>query len=266
MLVGILHRPVARCDVAVLIIVGGPQYRIGSHRQFVLIARSVAAEGCSVLRFDMRGMGDSEGEFVGFEHVAEDIRAAIDALCESCRPKRGVVVLGLCDAASAALMYCMSDSRVQGLILMNPWVRTGQSHSSAIVKHYYAARLLHIAFWVKLFSGSLRIVSSLRAALGHLTRAFMHKDGEVRSSFITAMRIGLQEFRGPVLLVLSGRDLTADEFRSLCSSNPEWDQALAQDSVKVVSARDADHTFSKAADLAELNEHCANWLKRHFGH
>ena len=45
----------------VLIVTGGPQYRAGSHRQFVLLARFLAARGMAVLRFDYRGMGDSEG-------------------------------------------------------------------------------------------------------------------------------------------------------------------------------------------------------------
>jgi alpha/beta superfamily hydrolase len=45
----------------VLVIVGGPQYRAGSHRQFTLLARSLAEQGFAVLRFDYRGMGDSTG-------------------------------------------------------------------------------------------------------------------------------------------------------------------------------------------------------------
>ena len=47
--------------------VGGPQYRVGSHRQFTLMARAFAAAGYPVLRFDYRGIGDSEGESRGFE-------------------------------------------------------------------------------------------------------------------------------------------------------------------------------------------------------
>ena len=42
-LVGVVHpvaSPVAR---GVLVVVGGPQYRVGSHRQFVLLARRLAA-------------------------------------------------------------------------------------------------------------------------------------------------------------------------------------------------------------------------------
>ncbi|HLB84425.1 MAG TPA: hypothetical protein VJK00_06820, partial [Steroidobacteraceae bacterium] len=44
-LIGILHRPQTQGNLTrgVVVVVGGPQYRIGSHRQFVLLARSLAA-------------------------------------------------------------------------------------------------------------------------------------------------------------------------------------------------------------------------------
>ena len=51
-LVGILHEATGECATGVLIVVGGPQYRVGSHRQFVLLARDLAAAGFAVMRFD----------------------------------------------------------------------------------------------------------------------------------------------------------------------------------------------------------------------
>ena len=59
-LMGILSKSESAGHVGVLIVVGGPQYRVGSHRQFVLLARSLAAAGLSVFRFDYRGMGASK--------------------------------------------------------------------------------------------------------------------------------------------------------------------------------------------------------------
>jgi uncharacterized protein len=80
-LVGVLSLPTAPAgDLGVVIAVGGPQYRAGSHRQFVLLARRLAAAGFAALRFDMRGMGDSEGEFPGFEGLGPDLTAAGHAL------------------------------------------------------------------------------------------------------------------------------------------------------------------------------------------
>ena len=45
-LVGILHP--APGATGVVIVVGGPQYRVGSHRQFLLLARRLAASGIPV--------------------------------------------------------------------------------------------------------------------------------------------------------------------------------------------------------------------------
>lgn len=272
-LVGILHRPtsdsrseLAQCETAVLIVVGGPQYRIGSHRQFVSSARAIAAAGHPVLRFDYRGMGDSEGEFAGFEGIAADIGAAVDALCEAGKPRRGIVLLGLCDAASAALMYCCQDARVSGLILMNPWVRSEQSQAAVMVKRYYLARLLQADFWRKLVRGGLDLRGSV-ASLWRNLRGALGGAGAAAApgGFIGSMRAGLERFTGPVLLVQSGRDLTADEFRARCSSDGVWSRALARDGVEVVNLAEADHTFSSLQDLELFNGHCARWLGQSFG-
>src|SRR5262245_40701144 len=104
-LLGVLHEPgsqeagTAPASTGVIIVVGGPQYRVGSHRQFVLMARELAGRGHAVLRFDYRGMGDSDGATRTFEAVSEDIRCAIDVLFAEQPGLTGVVLWGLCDAA-----------------------------------------------------------------------------------------------------------------------------------------------------------------------
>src|SRR5688572_13881859 len=79
-LMGLVHLPPHPRERGVVVITGGPQYRVGSHRQFTLLARKLAAQNFPVLRFDYRGMGDSEGEPRSFEHMNADIRAAVDVL------------------------------------------------------------------------------------------------------------------------------------------------------------------------------------------
>ena len=61
-LIGILHKGASDASTGVLMVVGGRQYRAGAHRQFVKLARYLACHGIPVLRFDVRGMGDSEGD------------------------------------------------------------------------------------------------------------------------------------------------------------------------------------------------------------
>ena len=77
MLTGILSQPEQASDTTVIVVVGGPQYRVGSHRQFLQLARHLARQGYPVLRFDGRGMGDSSGLLRSFEEIDDDIGAAI---------------------------------------------------------------------------------------------------------------------------------------------------------------------------------------------
>ena len=68
-LVGVASIPATPLALGMVVVVGGPQYRAGSHRQFVLLARRAAAAGIATLRFDYRGMGDATGPPIGFENV-----------------------------------------------------------------------------------------------------------------------------------------------------------------------------------------------------
>jgi uncharacterized protein len=121
-LVGIIAAPEAASRTGVLVVVGGPQYRVGSHRQFVLLSRALAEAGYAVMCFDYSGMGDSGGEICGFEHVTEDIAAAIRTFREACPQFDQLVLWGLCDAASASLLYwdATHDPRSRGLFSSIP--------------------------------------------------------------------------------------------------------------------------------------------------
>jgi len=259
-LLGILHAPSSGTRaLGVLIVVGGPQYRAGSHRQFVIMAREIARAGHPVLRFDHRGIGDSDGEARSFEELDEDIRAALDAMHTQYPALRGVVVMGLCDAASAALMYGAGDPRVAGLVLANPWVRSESGEARAYVRHYYANRLLQAAFWRKVAAGEFDFVGSVRDFLRKLwTSKRGRPASESRASFRERMLEGLTRFRGPILLQVSGRDLTAAEFMDLCESDRRWGSAIARRNVDVRRYERADHTFAEGLDVATAD--CAAWL------
>ena len=82
-LLGIAAVPEQYESVGVLILVGGPQYRVGSHRQFTLLARSLAESGIPCFRFDYAGMGDSEGDKQEFQEVQGDITAALNQFQDS---------------------------------------------------------------------------------------------------------------------------------------------------------------------------------------
>lgn len=263
-LVGVLHHAQCAPRLAILIVTGGPQYRIGSHRQFVLLAREFAAAGFPTFRFDHRGTGDSEGPFLGFERIEADIDAAITALLEHTPGVERVVVWGLCDAASAVLLYAARDPRVAGLLLVNPWVREPEGEARALVKHYYGRRLLDPAFWHKLLSGEVAVVAALRGfaagIVGWLRAAVALRHTAAAALPLPArMAQGLADFQGPVGLILSGRDLTAHEFED-AATDSSWRRLLAEPRVARHSLPMADHTFSRRAWREEVARWTLSWL------
>jgi exosortase A-associated hydrolase 1 len=268
---GILHAAEHQaCDTGVVILVGGPQYRVGSHRQFVHLARNLANQGVPVFRFDFSGMGDSEGDFPGFERLDEDVRRSVDTLMEHCPQVKKVVLWGLCDGASAACFYAPSDARVVGLALANPWVRTEQGEAKAFIKHYYWSRLTSAGFWRKLFSGKLGVFTALEGLFGNLRRSAQREkdaapekqDGstKVEMSLPERVFLGLETFAGNVLLIISGNDLTAAEFMDAVQQNRKRQKLIDSPKITVSRLSDADHTFSRRCWKEEVAERTAEWI------
>lgn len=272
-LVGILHQPTNPKPRGVLIVVGGgPQYRVGGHRQLVLWSRRMAAEGHPVFRFDYRGMGDSHGEFKGFESVDSDIKAALDYFATAVPELREFVLWGECDGSSAILFYAHRDPRVSAIVLLNPWVRTDSGQAKAILNYYYLHRLIEPSFWRKLFSFEFNPVASIRSARDLIRRARANKGAGAGDNPRNAAlsNVSLPErmlscwtaFRGPTMLVMSGRDLIAREFDQLVDSSTAWQSLLKSERILRHDLKDADHTFATAGWRDQVVNWGLEWLKR----
>ena len=262
-LVGVLARPAGAARAGLVIIVGGPQYRAGSHRQFTLLARRLAREGVAVLRFDYRAMGDSDGPKIDFENTRPDIGAAIDLLISRCPEVREVALWGLCDGASAGLLYAgaSDDARVTGLVLLNPWVRSDATLARTQVRHYYGQRLLQGEFWIKLLRGGVGVGGALRELAGKLRLSARHaRVAAPGSTFQARMADALRRYRGRVLLILSGADFTAKEFVEHAGADAAWSGLLQRANLRRLEIPAADHTFSTAAWRAQVEEATLAWL------
>ncbi len=268
-LCGVYHAPEGEPHSAVLMVVGGPQYRVGSHRQYLKLARALAADGVAVLRFDYRGMGDSEGNYRGFEYIDEDIAAALSHLAVLAPGAEHRVLLGLCDGATAAAFYAARHEGVDGLVLYNPWVHSPEGQARALLKHYYWQRLVNGAFWRKLLSGELQIGRSLRALFGNVStsrpatatrEASSHGASAENEPLVPRLEAALKAFSGPQLFVLSGQDFTAAEFEDAVRQNRPLGRLMTRPQVRVERLPDSDHTFSRAAWKAQLADITRNWI------
>lgn len=97
--------------------------KLWAHRVFVGFARELAAAGHHVLRFDMTGNGDSDGDFreCSVSTALADVDAAVEGLRARCGAAR-VTLLGLRFGATLAALAAERRVDVGALILWAPIV------------------------------------------------------------------------------------------------------------------------------------------------
>jgi exosortase A-associated hydrolase 1 len=216
------------------------------------------------MRFDYRGMGDSEGEPVSFDNIDDDIRSALDAFQAATHLEK-FVLWGLCDGATAASFYAGSDDRIDGLVLVNPWVRSDASLAQAYMKRYYVSRLFEADFWSKIRRGDF----SYRDAAVSLLQNFRLVSGatpsesrEISEKTPLGVRLltALERFNGRVLFVLSGNDMTAAEFDTSCLQSKNWRRLLGRRSLEIKRLPGANHTFSQADHRRLVEDMTMKWI------
>ena len=276
-LVGIVHKPSVSAEIGIVtIIAGGPQYRAGVGRGMVSTARSLAARGVPVMRFDYRGLGDGGGEFLGFEAISEDIQAAVDAFQAAVPEVKKVVLWGGCDAASGAMIHGWKIPEVVSLVLGNPWVTTHEIHL-AVMKKHYLSRLRERSFWRKLLrfeynlsdyavAGFNKMVSraaNLRKTTGQHGSA---SNADECGPFVDRMLDGLRRFQGPVLFLVSGQSVASREFDELLRVDPDWSAAYAGKGCERMDFPEADQTFSDEKSRESVSRAISDWLLKLSGH
>jgi exosortase A-associated hydrolase 1 len=187
----------------VLIVTGGSQTRIGSHRLFERLAQRLAAAGHPSLRFDRRGVGDSEGADPGYRSSAADIEAAAAAFRAEAPALDKVVGLGLCDGATALALHGAA-AQLDGLIMVNPWLVEAEADAPppAAIRRHYREQLTSLSGWKRLLSGSV----DYRKLLRGVSKAARPIEGSELARDVAAR---LRERPVPTALVLATGDATA---------------------------------------------------------
>jgi exosortase A-associated hydrolase 1 len=211
-LVGTLDE--ASGSTGLLIVSGGNEIRSGAHRGMAELAAVIAAKGYPVLRFDRRGIGDSEGANAGFRFSGPDIAAALATFRVQSPQLTHVVAFGNCDAATALALHA---TPVDARVLANPWVipSSGEMPPPAAIKDRYARRLRDPEAWKALLTGKVDM-AKLAKGLGRLAAAKPAAPDSLADKTVRA----LEASAIPTTIVLATGDATAIAFADVWRNDP----------------------------------------------
>jgi len=280
---GSLHRPDrgTEGDTAVVILNQGPLDRSGAHRVSLKCARRWAAHGFPVLRFDARGVGDSEGDWtipedgapikMLYKNIEEgvwtaDTRAAVDYVCAT-TSARNVVLTGSCGGAVSALHAAAEHPAVVGVMMVGmPVRRWADIGIDSIVSSQveteakdYVRKLARLNAWRRFFTGE----SDYRVLWGIGSRyvrshVFGADDDQLKSLNASMLKSfnAVQASGKRMLFVFPGHDYLWVEFRDLFlptfNERPPFDLHIIPD---------ANHTFTEVVWQEQLFSILESWLQ-----
>ena len=216
----------AAATTGLLIVSGGNEVRSGPFGSQAALADRIATAGFPVMRFDRRGVGDSEGENVTFAASAADIAAALNAFRAHVPTLKRIVAFGNCDAASALMLA--EGAGCNALVLANPWTFEPEVEEPAeaevvsepepqmtpqLLRRHYFKRLTDPRALLRLVTGKVevgKLATSLKEAV---------KPASGPTSLAQQMAAGLERFAGSAAILIAEHDRTAQAFLS------HWDKA-----------------------------------------
>jgi exosortase A-associated hydrolase 1 len=230
-------------ETGLLLVTGGTQTRIGSHRMYERLAAALAQAGWPCFRYDRRGVGDSEGDDPDFKESGPDLAAAAAAFRREQPQLKRLIGFGLCDGASTLALHGRAAG-LDGYILANPWFVEAEAGepAAAAIKSRYKDQLLSLEGWKRLLSGSI----SYRKVLKGLRKIVSSGPSSLAGEIAAA----LGKARVPAQLILASRDGTAIAARAEWTS-PAF-KSLRQANPDPMSIDSDSHTFSRPGDEAAL--------------
>lgn len=219
-----------------LLVTGGNEQRSGAWAGQAQFAASMAAKGYTVLRFDRRGCGDSEGVNGGFRTSGPDIAAALAAFRRECPQITRVVGMGNCDAATALMLA--GGAACDALVLSNPWTfdRDTEETPPEAVRTHYRNRLTDLHAIKRLLTGKVALAPLLRSLLSAT------KPAASASTLAQEMAAGVADFSGSIRFLIAGRDRTGQAFLAA------WDKH----DDRIHQCPNASHSF--------VEPHAREWL------
>jgi alpha-beta hydrolase superfamily lysophospholipase len=286
-LFGVLLRPAqpvpATADIAAIFLNSGGNHRIGPSRLTVPLSRHLAGLGCTVLRMDIAGLGDSlrvDGPLPIFQRDSvADVRAAIDALAAlPGTPLKRFVVVGLCSGGFLGHHAALQDRRIGSQISINQprfeWqgaAADGETIETLTQRNikplsFYARALFSGTTWKRLFGGELDLRTVLSVSGGKLllrlkvrlaalmTQLGLKPDASVAGQYRALSQRGVRS-----TVIVSAQDSAVDELET--HLGPRASRLAGDTHFRLVTIEGADHTFTasraRSALLQALAAHIA---------
>lgn len=224
-----------------LLVIGGSQTRIGSHRMYERLAKHLAEKGYPCFRYDRRGVGDSSGADPGFRGSGPDLKAAAETFRKEAPALRRLIGFGLCDGGTALALHG-DAAGLDGIILANPWlIEAAEGEPApAAVRAHYRKRLTSRAGWKALLTGTV----NFRKLGGGLRKLFSRRKPESLSNDVAE---ALLRHRLPAEMILCTGDNTAIAADAEVRAWPFQGLIRATQMIETDS-----HTFARPGDEAML--------------
>lgn len=245
---------------AAILLNDGATSHIGANALYVSLARKWARSGCTVLRMDLAGLGDSgirrgrPGNEVFPPAALEDLRAAIEHLRRHYGIQR-VTIVGLCAGAYHALRAALESLPIDRLMMINPQVfywKEGMSITDLQLADIVRKRALS-NYWQRLLAGQVNVwkvakiylrrpMLSLQAALRDAAR-WLH----IRLPNDLGCQLEDIAGRGVRIVFAFSRDDTGIELLRLSAG-----AAIRRCGAHIHIIDGADHIFSQSGPRQEL--------------
>lgn len=262
-LVAIVARPLVaqRAGEPVIVILNtGIVHRVGHHRMYVTLARILASDGRTVVRFDLSGIGDSipRGDsLTPLIGALADIKEALDSL-ETLYQASRFILVGLCSGADHAVLYGHTDPRIAGLVLMDPTLPPTPRYYF----YYIAQRLGRVRNWISVLTGRSGL---LRLAAEHLGNRFKPQND---LQGLTLQNLQFSRYLARCYQATAARRTRLLSVFTAISTRhtyaQQWLDAFpevsASGAMRLEFFADSDHLFSADKDRARLFRVIGDWL------
>jgi alpha/beta superfamily hydrolase len=292
-LYGILHIPgndVVNRKAWINILNPGLKNRVAPNRLNIKIARMLCKKGFYVLRFDPKGIGDSEGDISNNNYLrldlwgeiqkglfVEDTLESISFLKNTINIEK-VVLIGNCGGAITAILSAYRNKHISGLILIDTPVRISTSDislSDVMIENTSYKEILKNIFkkdsWSKLYKlyGSENVYSFIK----HISKNFLKK--LIKLSIFkndiqhVSERFNYEFFR--VFNIMAKKMKILFIFAENDSNLKEWNEDMGENIKKlknnkhlqIRTIKNANHIYSEEESQLELINCIGYWIENY---